>query len=65
MPLQMFKVKDFLKLFIKIYFFKTWVFELILQDFKEKVLFPFPSEKIPPIVPLFVGEKFHQKKSQK
>ena len=41
MPLQMFKAKDFLKLFIKLFFLKTWVFELILRDFKEKVLFPF------------------------
>ena len=41
MPLQMFKVKDFLKLFINFFFKKTWVFELILRDFKEKVLFLF------------------------
>ena len=31
----------FLETISKNFFKKTWVFELILRDFKEKVLFPF------------------------
>ena len=37
----------FLETIYKIIFFKTWVFELILRDFKEKVLFPFRTEQPP------------------
>ena len=35
-----------LETIFKIIFFETWVFELILRDLKEKVLFPFQKKKL-------------------